>query len=310
VPSTRNNAAWWISPDVWVRNEPDGGERHQNPIRGQENAVYILVRNRGTEDAQGVVVNLYYADANMLNPSWPERFTFVGSTVVDVPAGGMARADPIPWNPPVSGHLCLLVRLEAETDPIRVEGDVPGDNNIAQRNVHGVDLERPLLGSTGSGNVEAVLVGPSDPGPHDVDLVVNYPNRPPSLVIHIVLPLDLLARWRDAGGTLVGGEIDGDRIRATGREETVIGGLPLEPGEEANVRLEVEGPTGEPFVFGAIGRVDGEDTGGNVYVYEGLVSEGPGGGWLPSGGVLLTCCAGLLGVLLLVGVLLLARRRS
>lgn len=314
VPSTRNNAAWWTSPDIWVRNEPDGGDAHQNPIRGRDNAVYVLIRNRGTEHAQNVVVNVYYADANVLNPFWPDRFNLVGSTTIDVPAGGTVRTDPIAWEPPVSGHLCLLVRLESSQDPIRAEGDVPGDNNIAQRNVHGVELERPLFGSTGSGSLEAILIGPPDSAPHDIDLIVNYPNRPPSLNIYIVLPPDLFARWQDAGGTLGGGETEGERIRATGENETVIGGLPLEPGEEAGVQLEIEGPTEEPFAFGVVGRMDGEDMGGNVYVYEGLVPSGPGGGRALSTNILLVaaglCCVGLLGAIILVGVVLFVRRRG
>ncbi len=311
VPSTQNNAAWWTSPDIWVRNQRDGGEQHQNPIRDQENSVYALVRNRGTEDAHDVRVNLYYADANQLNPLWPDRFTFIDSTTIDVPAGAEVTIDPISWFPSQSGHLCLLVRLESDQDPITAEGDVPGDNNIAQRNVHGVELQQHLFGNTGRGSVEAILVGPPDTASHDIDFIVNYPNRPPSLSIYIILPPELLERWQNAGGTLAGGEIEGERIRATGDSETAIGGLPLGPGEEARIKLEIEGPTGEPFAFGAVGRVDGEDVGGNVYVYEGLTPSGPGAGGAPLGvfPILIgLCCVGLVAVALLVGVLFVLRR--
>jgi hypothetical protein len=64
---------------------------------------------------------------------------------------------PIVWRSEQSGHLCLQVRLESDQNPVTGGGDVPGDNSIAQRNVHAVELERPLFGSSGSASVEAIL---------------------------------------------------------------------------------------------------------------------------------------------------------
>ena len=271
LPSSRLNAMWWTSPDIVVRNQLDRSKEHQNPVREQENAVYVRVRNRGEEDAEDVRVNVYYADANHIAPFWPDSFEFVGSAEIDVAAGTEVWTDAIPWTPPASGHLCMLLRLESEQDPIRAEGDVPGDNNIAQRNVHVLELPEQVSGDTGSGNVEMVMTGPPNAEERTIDLVIQYPDRPPSLKIYIVLPSDLFDRWQDAGGTLTGGEIEGERILSTDESETVIGGLPLRDGEEAEVSLEIEGPTEEPFIFSGIERVDGEDVGGNVYVYQGLM---------------------------------------
>jgi hypothetical protein len=308
VPSTENNAAWWTSPDIWVRNQQDGEDQHQNPIEDRENSVYVLVRNRGTETARDVRVNLYYADANLLAPFWPDSFTFFGETIVDeVAAGGTARAEPVAWVPPDSGHLCLLVRLESEEDPIRVEGDVPGDNNIAQRNVHAVTLLAEARGEPGDASVEPVVVAPSDGQDHAVDLVIQYPGRPASLIIRIILPSDLFERWRDGGGTLSGGEIEGDAIRATAPNETVIGGLPLESGEEAPFRVEFEGTAGATFAVGVVERLDGEDVGGNVYVYDGLLPTPPAGGDEPQ--FPFGCCP-LGAVILVLGVALWIRRGS
>lgn len=308
VPSSRLNAAWWTSPDIIVRNQRDESREHQNPVRGQENSVYVRVRNRGTEDAQNVRVNVYYADANLLAPFWPDSWNPIGSTVVNVPAGEVVWTDAIAWSPPETGHMCLLVRLESDQDPIRVEGDVPGDNNIAQRNVHVLDLPQQVSGDTGSGSVDMVAVGPPGAGEHYVEIIVQYPDRPPSLKIYIVLPPGLFARWQDAGGTLTGGQIEGERILATGANETVIGGLPLGPGEEARITLEIEGPTEEPFAIGGVERVDGEDVGGNVYIYQGLVptpTPEEGQPWeLPSG-----CCpCPAAAVVLVMGLLLFLRQ--
>jgi hypothetical protein len=302
VPSTRNNGAWWTSPDIWVRNQDDGGDQHQNPIEGEDNYVHVLVRNRGDEDAQDVWVSLYYADANLLAPFWPDRFTFFGETVVDeVPAGGTARSEPVEWVPPESGHLCLYARLESDQDPIRAEGDVPGDNNIAQRNVHAVSLVAESIGDTGETSAEPIVAAPADGRLHDIDVVVQYPGRPASLDILIILPPDLFERWRDGGGTLEGGEVDGEIIRATGTNETVIGRLPLEPGEEAPLRIEFEGTAGDPFAVGVVERVDGEDVGGNVYVYNGLIPPSP------ESGLDIPCCP-FGAVILLLGFLLWIRR--
>lgn len=306
VPSSARNAAWWTSPDVIVRNAQDELRQHQNPIGGQTNYVSVQVRNRGSGAAQNVRVSVYWANP-ALGLFWPNSWNLLGTTTVNVPAGGTVWSPAVAWNPPGTGHFCLLVRLESDQDPIRAEGDVPGDNNIGQRNVHVMGLPQQVSGSsTASGSVDAVVVAPPGPNRQNVDVAVQYGNRPSSVTINIVMPPALFERWRTASGRVDGGQINGQTIQATGATETVIYNIPLEPGEQATIRLDITGPTETPFVIGAVERVNGVDVGGNVYVYEGLL---PNSGlpfnlsqlgttpWMVAAGLLCLCLLGVLGLL-------------
>jgi hypothetical protein len=272
VPSTDNNAAFWTSTDMIVRNEWDDEKIHQNPIRDQENYIYVYVRNRGIEDAEDVTVNVYYADANQLSPRWPDSFHFIDSVVVDVPASEGLWTEEIPWVPPVSGHLCLYVRLESEQDPIRHEGNVPGDNNIAQRNIHVITLPSEGSGTTGT-SVDPILSNPSTDPDDQIDLVLQYPDIPDTLRIVVILPEDLFEDWQDLGGYMEGGTVVGTRhIEVNGWGETVFYGLPIAPLDEAQITIVFEGSAEDPFVVSAIERLNGEDIGGNAYYYQGIMS--------------------------------------
>jgi hypothetical protein len=44
---------FWQSPDIWVRNADDDGTEHQDPVAGQTNYVYMMVRNRGDAASEG-----------------------------------------------------------------------------------------------------------------------------------------------------------------------------------------------------------------------------------------------------------------
>lgn len=275
VPSTDNNAAWWTSPDIVVRNEWDDEKGHQNPIEGQENYIYVNVRNSGEEDAENVTVIVYYADANQLSPSWPDNFDEVASTIINVPANGEIWTDAIAWEPPASGHLCLYVRLISDQDPIQHEGNVPGDNNIAQRNVHVVTMQS-TGGESADTAVEPILSNPSTDPDAQIDLVLQYPEIPETLRVFVVMPNDLFEEWEALGGWVEGGEVDGGEIEVSGWDETIIYDLPIDPGEEAQITIRFEGSVDDPFTVSAIERLDGEDIGGNVYYYSGLEEEDQG----------------------------------
>jgi hypothetical protein len=85
------------------------------------------------------------------------------------------------------------------------------------------------------------------------------------------MPKDLFERWEDGGGEVDGGRVKGDRILADPDEkETIIRGVPLEPGEDAEFELEIESTIDEetaPFSVTVVERVDGRDWGGNTYYY-------------------------------------------
>ncbi|MDY6991819.1 MAG: fibro-slime domain-containing protein, partial [Pseudomonadota bacterium] len=60
----------WRSPDIWVRNQEDGIYQHQNVKAGQDNFVYVNIRNRGTLPAYNTTVELYRINAT-LGRGWP-----------------------------------------------------------------------------------------------------------------------------------------------------------------------------------------------------------------------------------------------
>jgi len=128
----------WNSPDIWVRNAPDGVEAHQNPIPGQPNYLYLRLHNRGPAVAYNVKVHIYTCE---LSPCiWPRNWRLLQT--VDVPAvqPGSHVIGPLEWQPESTMLCCYLVRLESDEDPIQHDWSVQWDNNIAQKNVAIMDL--------------------------------------------------------------------------------------------------------------------------------------------------------------------------
>lgn len=176
VPSGGN---WWASPDIWVRQDAatpipslawSDPAPHQNAKRGQDNALFCRVRNRGAAAAPAVYVRamlthwaglefVYPADfqpsnnvgAPVPNPLVPGTY-LIGETRIDNLAAGADQIVKFVWPqalvPPesviVSGstvnwHPCLLVEASPHDGPDPIGGlsvPVQGNNNIAQRNIH------------------------------------------------------------------------------------------------------------------------------------------------------------------------------
>jgi hypothetical protein len=175
VPS---GGSWWASPDIWVRQNAStpvpalawsDPAPHENGRRGQNNAVFCRVRNRGAAAAPVVYVRAmithfagleftYPADfqpstnvgAPVPNPLVPGTY-LIGETRIDNLAASANQIVKFTWPqaliPPetviVSGasvrwHPCLLVEVSPHDGPDAVGGlsvPVQGNNNIAQRNI-------------------------------------------------------------------------------------------------------------------------------------------------------------------------------
>ncbi|MBM4431878.1 MAG: VWA domain-containing protein, partial [Chloroflexi bacterium] len=88
TPSNRNGEAWWTSPDIWVRNAPDGGTLHENPIAGQTNYIYFRVRNIGDATVNDISVHVYAA-RGALAFRWPDDWIppIGTATATSLPAG-------------------------------------------------------------------------------------------------------------------------------------------------------------------------------------------------------------------------------
>jgi hypothetical protein len=269
---------FWISNDVVNRIEDDfasdeeGFSPHQNPVRGQPNYLYTRVHNIGNQDADRVEVTLYWANAG-IGLRWPDDWEEIDSIRVDVPEGESVWTEGMAWDPPGSAgdaHLCILAVIESAEDPVTRAGDVPCDNNLAQRNLHVFDL----FPGEEEGTIDQVsfdVTAPPEARMGIVDVVVIVPDAPAGTQVWIVMPGSLFDDWEDTGGELEGGAIEGDRIRVDPDErETVIRNVPLDPEETAEFELEIEAPIDaetEPFSVTVVERVDGRDWGGNTYYY-------------------------------------------
>ena len=129
---------YWNSPDIWNRLTDDGGTDHQTPKAGQTNFLFVRVHNRGPAPAYGVKVHLY---THPFSPSiWPDKWKPLGTVSVPTIAAGGQQVVRQPWEPEEDGPACFLVRLESKEDPIQHDWSVRWDNNIAQKNLHRLEL--------------------------------------------------------------------------------------------------------------------------------------------------------------------------
>lgn len=148
-PST---GVFWLSPDLWVRNTQDGQTTNQDTIRGQDNFIYVQVRNRGAQPYDNVSVNVYLANFDnvmpgsqfMYPPDWNPAGLIGAIPVGTVPAAG-AGGDgtvvvsvrwPAGQIPPATGwHPCLLCEvIPMETAPAGLQ-QVFDNKKLAQRNI-------------------------------------------------------------------------------------------------------------------------------------------------------------------------------
>jgi len=151
---------FWENQSIWNRTSADGGTTHQNPIVGQANYAYVKIKNRGTQDATGVVVKGFHANpaAGLSYPiDWlPMTTTQLSAANVPANNGGEVTVGPFEWVPFHVGHECIFMIVSATGDASNVDniasGDsipewrlVPNDNNVGQRNV------APVPGSGTSG---------------------------------------------------------------------------------------------------------------------------------------------------------------
>jgi len=155
----------WISEDIWVRQNLDGGLSHENPEfkMFSPNGVYVRVTNRGSTTSECANLSLYFSKAST-GLVWPNHWddymlsgVLNGDKVntVSIPpiAPGASEIIEIPWYPPNPAdftndvhHFCLLTRIESPSDPmfneqngIGVSPNVRNNNNIAWKNVQVYD---------------------------------------------------------------------------------------------------------------------------------------------------------------------------
>jgi uncharacterized repeat protein (TIGR01451 family) len=237
---------WWNSPDIWVRNNPDAVEEHQDPLAGQENTVYVRVSNRGNMTAQDVEVHAYYGTTG-LGLTWPADWTEIVSTTLTTLEPQAAELVALPWTPPASGPASLLVRLNSPDDPLTIEGSIPGDNNIAHKNVAIIQLsaEPDVLSAGELDSVDSLfaLHNPQEQAV-SVDLAIELDALAPDGTVSLHLGTALFERWQTAGAQLLGAEVvpGSASINVTSPVSATVIGLPLESTETLPLTATVTAP--------------------------------------------------------------------
>jgi uncharacterized protein YegL len=278
VPSNPNGEVWWASPDIWVRNNRDGGLTHQNPIIGQTNYVYMRVRNIGDTTVSNITVHLYDSPGAS-NLRWPDDWVpEIGTATIASLSAGQETVVSVAWTPVVEGHYCFLARIAAPDDRITFDGWVPFDNNICQRNVQiissGVSTTGVKTGNRNRGSGYGSVIIKSNNIPTGAGAKVTFTDPA------------MFQRWQQAGGTVTGGQVisgtnsiqldvlplasgasaDGaSALDGLNKVEATLDRLPFEGEETSQLRFEVTVPTDKEAPTVEIAQVvDGEVVGGNV----------------------------------------------
>ncbi|MEO7260166.1 MAG: cellulase family glycosylhydrolase [Jatrophihabitantaceae bacterium] len=177
-PGTGPNATTsigWESPDIWVRQNPDGIGVAEPILGGQPSTVYVRVTNRGNGNYPGSgtdVVQLYWAKAGA-GLSWPQPWNGAvpaqGGAVASPQAIGATAAGqetlvtfswPLTPNPADypgnDGHFCLLAAVtKATASPFEGFGGPDLNQNVLTfshvgwRNIHIVPVAADWRGELG-----------------------------------------------------------------------------------------------------------------------------------------------------------------
>lgn len=123
---------------------------------GQDNFIYVRVRNRGGTAAANVEATVYWSPASTLIT--PDLWTLVGSTTIpNVPTGDLLTvSDAIVWPSaqiPATGHYCFVALIGNAQDPAPAPADfldwsnfqlfIRANNNVTWRNFNVVDNVPP-----------------------------------------------------------------------------------------------------------------------------------------------------------------------
>jgi uncharacterized repeat protein (TIGR01451 family) len=267
----------WGSPDVWVRNQDDGGTRYQNVKHGQDNYVYVNVRNRGTLTAENTKVELYRSGASM-GQGWPNGWGLVGTGEVASLAPESSEIVKILWekdNIPKPGHYCFYVRLLNDDDPMfatetnNMVQNTRTNNNVAWRNFNVVGLLTQV-----TDQFEVNLGNPTD---EDVTVELVFEEKDNLLENDgakaiVDLGATLFQRWQDAGGQGENVEIlNGTEVQLLATPAKFIG-IPLQVGETLPITMRVDATqpmpgagTSREYHFSAQQFINNELVGGVDY---------------------------------------------
>lgn len=132
--------------DIWNRHEADGKEQHQKPTLGEENYLYIKLKNRGLKKAENIVVKAYQSQISS-NNTWPSNWLPLLTPEIKInqklsPEGEMIIG-PFKWAPQLENPQ-ILIAASANNDTsntefirqsINLDYLIRADNNTAMRSM-------------------------------------------------------------------------------------------------------------------------------------------------------------------------------
>lgn len=147
------------SPDIWVRQQPDGFENreHENPVYnnpGDKAYVYVRVRNKScVSSLSNEPLSVYWNRASAGGSSWPQDWDGTNAGVGDkigtlnIPSLGPGEHTIIEFEWELdnlginnTSNVCLLSRIESTNDPItpypQLHDEIFHNNNIALKNLN------------------------------------------------------------------------------------------------------------------------------------------------------------------------------
>lgn len=220
---------------------------------GQDNYIYVRMRNRGTSDAQGVTATVYWSEVATLVT--PDMWQLIGTTAPqDVPQGDtLVATDPLVWPKggiPATGHYCFIGVLNHPQDPAPplpgptdwsgFTGLIRDQNNVTWRNFNVVDnLPDP---SADPMALEFRIVGAPDRARRfDFEILQRLPH---GAQLWLELPLGLSSKVTE--GRLWRMEIDRERqlarIQLPTEPRTPVCGVRLAASVKLQARFLVRGP--------------------------------------------------------------------
>jgi hypothetical protein len=261
----------WISPDIIARQQPDGGKIAQPIKPGDTNYFYITMRNLGDVSLDDVVAELYISNPSV-GLSWPNDWHKLGETPVGQLFSKQEKTILIAANVPTAyitgDHACTLVRLVSVKDAIKNDGNVPFDNNIAQRNMHLLrSCDNPGNLAEVDGSYAFWLQNPSEQMAKTVDLEISRDMFHADGIVEISLGDELFSRWLANGGQVEGGnkDVTNKKIAITASGSAYIRHIPLEAAEAIKLKIRIKATTDSYFAVGVSELLNGEYVDGSVF---------------------------------------------
>lgn len=139
--ASSSTGKFWDSPDIWVRNNDDGGTTHQDTDSTIDNYIHVKVWNSSADAYDDVTVRIYVANFAGTEFYFPDDWhpdLLIGEATISVPAMGSATAKvtwPAAQIPDETWHPCIL----AEVIPMEVTPElrhhVWDNKKLAQKNI-------------------------------------------------------------------------------------------------------------------------------------------------------------------------------